>query len=72
MKTPRVAPAADELNRERLERVSAKTGRDYAGWSSALRSAMISVWIFIGTGRYFDSSIVNVPWPCVIERRSVE
>jgi hypothetical protein len=44
----------------------------YAGCSSAFRSAMMSAWMLPGTGRYLQSSIVKVPCPCVIERRSVE
>ena len=39
---------------------------------SFLRSATISSWTLAGTRLYFDSSIVNVPWPCVWLRRSVE
>jgi hypothetical protein len=39
---------------------------------SFFRSATISSWTFAGTRLYFDSSIVNVPWPWVWLRRSVE
>ena len=35
-------------------------------------SAMISSWMLPGTRRYLENSIVNVPCPCVMLRRSVE
>ncbi len=35
-------------------------------------SAMISSWMFDGTRRYLANSMVNVPWPWVMLRRSVE
>ena len=72
-------PPVNEMPRQNRAR-PATSGRGflidacqrYTGCSSAFRSAMISVWMFPGTGRYLASSIVNVPWPWVIERRSVE
>ena len=44
----------------------------FAPTSCFFFSAIISCWIERGTRRYFENSIVNVPWPCVMLRRSVE
>ena len=55
-----------------FERLSAESTIRYAVWNSALRSAMISVWMLAGTGLYRASSMVKVPSPCVMLRRSVE
>jgi len=48
------------------------SGAVQAVWSSALRSATISAWMLVGTGEYLHNSMVNVPWPWVELRRSVE
>lgn len=60
-------------NPPRRVRLNLVSQSDYlAPTSSALRSAITSVWMEGGTRRYLANSIVKVPWPCVRLRKSVE